>query len=193
MDILRHGALEGGVKYRGSVDDPLTADGRHNMDLVWQQIAKDIDLIITSPLTRCAQPAQAWAKAAHITAVVDPRVTEIHYGEWEGKSIPQIQTEYPGLPEKWRENPEGRRPPGGESPEEHLARLKDWWLETCNKHDGKHLLLITHSGSMRMLIAHMLDAPIASTRHMAMPYSCWSRISHNKGDSQLLFHNREVW
>jgi len=52
VDLLRHGALEGGIKYRGTVDDPLTFEGRQAMDQVWQQLAKDMDYIITSPLSR---------------------------------------------------------------------------------------------------------------------------------------------
>ena len=57
MDLLRHGALEGGVKYRGSVDDPLTSEGRQQMNTVWSRLDGGIDLIISSPLCRCAEPA----------------------------------------------------------------------------------------------------------------------------------------
>lgn len=192
VNILRHGALEGGVKYRGRVDDPLTATGRSNMDRVWTHLQTEVDTIITSPLMRCAEPAKAWAAAADIECIIEPRVAEIHYGEWEGKTIPQLQAEYPDMLAQWRNNPEGMRPPGGESPEELRVRLHELWSEICQSHDGKQLLLVTHSGSMRMLIAHALNAPIATTRHLAMPYCCWSRISHNNGTSQLEFHNREI-
>ena len=192
MDILRHGALEGGIKYRGQVDDPLTADGRLSMEKVWSQIGDDIDLIVTSPLRRCAEPAKSWADAAGIHCTIESRVSEIHYGEWEGKTMAEIQAAYPGLLEQWRNDPTGMRPPAGESPEEHRARLDAWWQEICAEYDGQHLLLVTHSGSMRMLLAAMLHAPIASSRHFAMPYSCWSRITHEQGDSQLLFHNRPL-
>ncbi|WP_100278752.1 histidine phosphatase family protein [Mariprofundus aestuarium] len=191
MDLLRHGALEGGIKYRGQVDDPLTSAGRMDMDRVWSMVAGDVDTIVTSPLSRCAEPASAWAKEVGIECIIEPRVAEIHYGKWEGKTIPEIQAEYPGLLERWRKNPEGMRPPGGESPEEHRARLNNWWQEVCESHQNRHLLLVTHSGSMRMLLAHTLSAPIASTRNLSMPYGCWSRISYQNSSSQLLFHNRE--
>ena len=178
-------------KYRGQVDDPLTSTGRATMDRVWSQIAGDVDIIVTSPLCRCAEPATTWAKEAGVECIIEPRVAEIHYGEWEGKTIPEIQSEYPDLLERWRKNPAGMRPPGGESPEEHRARLDNWWQEVCETHQNRHLLLVTHSGSMRMLLARALSAPIASTRNLSMPYSCWSRISYQNSSAQLLFHNRD--
>lgn len=192
MDILRHGALEGGIKYRGHVDDPLTHEGWQSMERVWANTGNAVDCIITSPLRRCAEPARAWAKTRSIACIVEPRVAEIRYGAWEGKTIPELQAEYPDQIRQWRANPQGMRPPGGESPEELLERLSAWWSEACQHYDGRHLLLITHSGSMRMLLSHVLGAPISSSRHLAMPYACWSRITHHEGNSQLLFHNRQT-
>lgn len=191
LDILRHGALEGGVRYRGLADDPLTIDGCEAMKRVWAELDGEIELIVTSPLRRCAEPARTWAESAGIDCIIEPRVAEIHYGEWEGKTIPEIQQQYPGILEQWRANPEGMRPPGGESPEELLVRLKAWWQEAYEAHHGKHLLLVTHSGSMRMLIAHLLGGTIASSRKLAMPYACWSRIVCSQGETTLAFHNRE--
>ncbi len=192
LDILRHGALEGGVKYRGTVDDPLTTEGRKSMEHVWSEVAGNIDLIITSPRVRCAEPVKAWATRKGIEHIIEPRVAEMYYGDWEGKTIEQIKEEYPGMLERWREDPTDMRPPGGESPEELLLRVSQWWNEVCKTYSNKHLLLVTHSGTMRMLMAHILRGSIASSRRLAMPYGCWSRILYHNGKIQLLFHNREV-
>ncbi len=53
IDMLRHGELSGGEKYRGITDDPLTEKGKAGMDAVWQCVKQDIQLVVTSPLTRC--------------------------------------------------------------------------------------------------------------------------------------------
>ena len=181
VDLLRHGALQGGIKYRGRTDDPLTSEGREAMDHVWQQLADDIDCIVTSPLCRCAEPARAWASYAGIDCIIEPGLTEMNYGAWEGKTMATIQHEYPGLLERWRANPTGMRPPCGESPEELRARLTDWWeqfSETCN---DAHILVVAHSGSLRMLIALMLEQTIAFTRTIDMPYACLHRIIYQHG------------
>ncbi len=182
IDLLRHGALEGGIKYRGAVDDPLTPAGRQAMDQVWQSLAADVDYIITSPLNRCAAPARTWAAASGIDCIIEPRLAEIAYGAWEGKSIAAIQQEYPGMLERWRADPTGMRPPGGESPEELRARLTDWWAEAYEEFDDAHILVVAHSGSLRMLIALLRDKPIAYTRSIDMPYACLHRINYQRGN-----------
>ncbi|MDT8375098.1 MAG: histidine phosphatase family protein [Mariprofundaceae bacterium] len=192
VDLLRHGELEGGVKYRGQTDDPLTAAGRASMEYVWKRLRDDVDLVISSPLERCRQPAVAWARAAGIPCKTDPRVAEMRYGEWEGLTSEEIMARYPGMLEQWRADPAGMLVPGGESAEQLRDRIAAFWSEVCDRHDGKHLLVVAHSGSIRMLLAHILAAPIATMRSMQMPYGCWSRVTHDNGSSQLVFHNREI-
>jgi len=190
VDMLRHGALQGGVKYRGRVEGLLTQEGWAQMERVWQQVNDVVDLIITSPLLRCAEPAQAWAQQKAIPCLMDERIAEMHYGAWEDKSHEEIEIEWPGMLEKWRANPEGMRPPGGESPEELHARVVDFWRDITTRYAGKHLLVVAHSGSTRMLIAHIQGKPIAYTREIEMPYACWSRASGMAGKSRMLFVNQ---
>jgi len=186
IDLLRHGALEGGIKYRGKVDDPLTSEGRLAMDQVWQQWCADVDVMITSPLSRCATPARAWSAQAGIGCMIEPRLAEIDYGVWEGKTMATIQLEYPGMLERWRADPTGMRPPGGESPEELRTRLADWWDEARVQFEGKHILVVAHSGSLRMLIALLLNQSIAYTRSIDMPYACLHRLVYQGGNSRLV-------
>ncbi len=192
VDLLRHGELEGGVKYRGQTDDPLTIAGRALMEGVWERLQNDVDLVISSPLERCLLPAGDWTKAAGIPCEIDSRVAEMQYGEWEGLTSEEIMARYPGMLERWRVNPEAVQVPGGERVEQLRDRVAAFWSEICEQHDGKHLLVVAHSGSLRMLLAHILAAPIASTRHLQMPYGCWSRGVHDNGYNQLIFHNREI-
>ena len=159
------------------------------MDAVWSELSGHVDLIVASPLSRCAEPAQAWAASAGIDCSLDERVMEMHYGAWEGKTSAEIRAEFPGMLDQWRQNPEGMRPPGGESPEELRARLTDWWEEARHKHDGKRILVVAHSGSLRMLIAIALAAPILTSRRLDMPYACWSRIAANESHTWLMHHN----
>ncbi|HKI61033.1 MAG TPA: histidine phosphatase family protein [Mariprofundaceae bacterium] len=192
VDLLRHGELEGGVKYRGQIDDPLTPAGRAAMDAVWEKVSSKVDVIVSSPLSRCAAPAREWAGGAGINCVIDDRVMEIRYGAWEGKTSEEIRDEFPGVLEQWRQDPTGMRPPEGESPEELLDRLSSWWQELVKDFEGRHVLVVAHSGSLRMLLAHVIGAPVAACRKFDMPYACWSRFAVEKGQAVLAFHQREA-
>ncbi|MDX8404614.1 MAG: histidine phosphatase family protein [Mariprofundus sp.] len=192
LDLLRHGALQGGIKYRGHTDDPLTAQGRADMDAVWRQLAMEVDIIVTSPLSRCAEAANDWAAQAAIPCIIEPRVAEIFYGSWEGKTSDEIRSTFPGMLEQWRRDPTGMRPPNGESPEELRHRLEQWLSEVSNAYQGRHMLLVSHSGVLRMLISLAMQAAVVSTRHMHMPYACWSRIQCSPEGNILCFHNHSV-
>lgn len=189
VDLLRHGSLEGGVKYRGRVDDALTAEGRAAMETVWMRLAGDVDRIVASPLSRCAEPARAWARRAGVPLSIEPRVAEMRYGAWEGLTADEIRSRFPGMLEQWRANPEGMQIPGAETVEDLSVRIVAFWAGLRAEHAGERILLVAHSGSLRMLIAHVMGAPIATTRRLAMPYACWSRIAVRQGQASLLFHN----
>ncbi|MDX8407160.1 MAG: histidine phosphatase family protein [Mariprofundaceae bacterium] len=192
IDLLRHGELEGGVKYRGLVDDPLTGAGRRSMDAVWQHLRGDVGRIIASPLSRCAAPASDWAGETDARLLIEERIAEMHYGDWEGLSAEEIQQGWPGMLERWRADPTGMRPPGGESPEALRERLSDFWQELTGDVSGEHVLIVAHSGSLRMLLAIVLGAPIAASRRFAMPYACWSRIIADAEGVRLEHHCREA-
>ncbi|MDX8402015.1 MAG: histidine phosphatase family protein [Mariprofundaceae bacterium] len=194
LDMLRHGEIEGGVRYRGRIDDPLTGEGRARMDAVWTRLCGEVEMIVASPLSRCAEPARAWAEGAGIACEIDARVQELAYGAWEGLTPAEIRARWPDLFERWRRNPAGLRPPGGESPEAMWARLADWWTELRARRQAgevpERLLLVAHSGTLRLLIAGALGAGLETSRKIDMPYGCWSRIAADAHADWLVFHNR---
>jgi len=181
VDLLRHGELQGGIRYRGHVEGDLTDAGRIQMNAVWQKVNADVDVIFTSPLSRCAVVSHAWAQEKGIPCIVDERIIEMHYGAWEGMSHDEIETAFPNQLTAWRQDPTGMRPPQGESPEELLERIRDFWAMLTAAYQGQHVLVVGHSGSMRMLIAHIQNQPIAYTRDIPMPYACWHRVKHEQG------------
>ncbi|RMH52994.1 MAG: histidine phosphatase family protein [Zetaproteobacteria bacterium] len=189
IDLLRHGALCGGTRYRGRCDDALTDEGRAAMDAVWHAVADSVERIITSPLKRCRIPATDWAKAARIPLRIDPRLEELHYGEWEGKTMAEIAATHGAMLQQWRRDPSGMAPPGGEAMENFYQRLSDFWRQLLEKERG-HVLIVGHSGVNRTLLAIALETSLATSRRMHLPYACWSRLRLRDGEVQLLFHNR---
>lgn len=189
IDLLRHGALVGGVRYRGCTESDLTADGRSDMDAVWARLHGSIDCILSSPLSRCRIPAGEWAEQAGIGCEIVDDFREMHYGEWEGLDSAQIDQRFPGMLAQWRENPLGMQIPGAESLEGFAARVSAAWEEMLRKHAGQRLLLVGHSGSLRVILAHVLGAPLVATRRFAMPYAAWSRLRVEGCGILLTHHN----
>jgi broad specificity phosphatase PhoE len=101
--------------------------------------------VVASPLRRCTETAALLG----LPYETDPRLMEMHWGEWEGRTLAQLR-EHPAM----REN-EARgldfRPQGGESPRDVLARVQTWLREVAN--DGRATLAVTHRGVIRVVFA----------------------------------------
>ena len=189
IDFLRHGALEGGIKYRGCLDDKLTPQGEDAMTKVWQDVNQHVTQIISSPLSRCANLAESWAVEQGVDCMLDKRIQELSYGDWEGLTAAEIEQEYPNQLQAWRADPTHLSPPNGEPMQTFAARVSDFWQALVLQQD-EHVLIVAHSGSIRLLLANALNAPIQTTRHLAMPYACWSRVQIKEKQAQLIFHAR---
>jgi len=190
IDLLRHGELEGGERYRGNRDDGLTPEGRAAMDAVWEQVKERAETIITSPSIRCRQPAEAWAGEASIPCLIEPRFREMGYGAWEGLSSEEIEKEFPGMLANWRANPVGMQIPGAESLHAFNERVRQGWHELLNGQRGRHVMLLSHSGSMRLILTDVLNAPLASIRRFDMHYASWCRVKEESNILTLEFFNR---
>jgi len=191
VDLLRHGACEGGNIFRGVTDSALNDHG-------WQQMTAAVSLhsgwqrVVSSPLQRCLYFAKRFASANGLPLVVEPGLREIHFGHWEGRDIAAVWQEDKAFLEHYYRSPGDLAPPGGETPTEALARLRQAWDDLLTCHQGEHLLLICHGGAIRLLLCHLLGAPLASAHFFDVPHGCLTRLRiyhlHDGDVVQLLFH-----
>ena len=104
--------------------------------------------IWSSPLRRCAEPARRLAERRHIAHHIDPRLSEIHFGEWEGRTWQEIEAEDKRAYDTWMNGWMDVAPPGGESTAHLEARVRSWLRdqEPC-----VGLVLIGHRGVISAL------------------------------------------
>lgn len=193
IDLLRHGQTEGGEIFRGSTDLPLTGQGWQQMQQALQEQA-GWQRIISSPLRRCADFAE-WLAAHHgISQYKQPGLQEICFGDWEGKLFADVYAQYgEQLKQFWRD-PVRHTPPNAESMTAFCQRVKTSLWQGVEEHRGEHLLLVTHGGVIRAILADILGSDISSLMRYDVPYASWSRVRiyHDDGSDwpQLVFFNR---
>jgi alpha-ribazole phosphatase len=158
LDLLRHGETEFGGGLRGSLDDALTDAG-------WQQMRAAVidaghwDRIVSSPLQRCARFAEELAERLALPLQLEYDLQELHFGDWEGRSAAQVmETDAAGLGLFW-ENPYTFTPPNGESVLAFAERVLGAVQRLQQDYDGERILLISHGGVMRLLLARARDLP----------------------------------
>ena len=98
MDILltRHGQTEWNVlkKVQGKANIALNETGENQALITAQNlIDEEIDLIISSPLKRALQTAEIINKTKNIPLIIDERISERDFGEFEGKETSSFNFE----------------------------------------------------------------------------------------------------
>ncbi len=109
--------------------------------------------IVSSPAERCCRLAQFLGGPA----TYDERLRELNFGEWGTRrwsDLPRAATEH------WLADFVHRRPPGGESFSELAARAAAALSDLAREPDTCPLLVITHAGVIRALLARAEGRPL---------------------------------
>lgn len=147
--LLRHGPTawteEGRIQ--GWTDIPLSAAGRDTVRRWRVPVEFGTFIWISSPLRR----ALGTAAVLGIQAAKEPRIKEMHWGEWEGHRIAELRRRL-GCPMAENED-RGLdfRPPGGESPRDLQERLRPWLAEVGRSKSP--VAAVCHNGVIRAVLA----------------------------------------
>ena len=151
--IARHGETAWNVENRvsGRTDIPLTERGLRQAQLLAENaVGRGIEVILSSPLLRARQTAQAVSDAIGVPVEIDGRLIELDFGTFEGgpRSDPGFQYTRAQFPTRY---------PGGESAFQLAHRVYSCLEDVKRKYDGKTVLLVCHGGVCRMVRSYFMD------------------------------------
>lgn len=173
--LLRHGQTELSVarRFSGLGDPPLTELGRRQAQAAAQALAdQPIEAVISSPLRRARDTAQAVADRLGRSAVVDQAWRETDFGAFEGLSFTEVRQRYPAELDRWLADP-AVPPPGGESFAQVTERVQDAYQGLVAQAMGATVLVVSHVTPMKVVARLVLDAPAALfALHLDLAASC---------------------
>ena len=179
LDLLRHGETEQGGGLRGSLDDALTEQG-------WAQMRGAVreggpwQVLVSSPLQRCARFADELGARLGLPVQREAGLQELNFGEWEGRSALQImQTQADELGRFWAD-PYGYTPPAGEPVSAFAERVLAAVARLYQQHAGKRVLLVTHGGVMRLLLARARGLPKEQLLQVEVGHGALVRVLLNE-------------
>ncbi|NQV82095.1 MAG: histidine phosphatase family protein [Alphaproteobacteria bacterium] len=165
LALIRHGPTAWNTQKRiqGRTDEPLSAQGRADV-AAWRVPPALTGLrVYASPLSR----AQDTAALLFGASETEPRLIEMSWGAWEGRSLPALRTTLGSVMTDNEAQGFDFRPDGGESPREVLARVRSWIEEVAMRDDDT--VAVTHRGVIRVVMAaaynwNMLGKPPVKLR-----------------------------
>ena len=155
--FIRHGlsVTNNSGTFTGHLDAPLHERGHAQaqdlMRYLTTQTQFKIDKIYSSPSSRAYHTVLPTANALGLEITTSDLLKEINVGCWSGRTLNEIQKEYPEAFRLFRENVGLARYGDGESTAEAQARILKTAEQIAKENDGKTVLIATHGGVLRAL------------------------------------------
>ena len=176
--LLRHGQTPMSVqkRYAGRSDPPLTEAGVQQAAAAAKRLASaGLGVIVTSPLLRTVQTAQAVAAVTGAAVVTDDGFRETDFGAWEGLTFAEVRERWPAELSAWLADPE-IAPPGGESFTDVSARVTAALDRLLAARAGQTVLIVSHVTPIKTLVAAALLAPPAALYRMHLDVAALCEI-----------------
>ncbi|WP_061018207.1 alpha-ribazole phosphatase family protein [Vibrio splendidus] len=153
--LLRHGKVEGKAALNGLSDVLVNPELQEQ---ICEALAKQditFDCVVTSPLRRCSDLANLYAERMSVPLSVAPGFQEMNFGEVDGVPFDELEDKWAMLETFWKD-PANHQLTGAESLQGFHDRVTQAWSQLLND-PSDNILLVTHGGVIRILLAHGLD------------------------------------
>ncbi len=146
---------------QGHGNSPLTELGIQQAKDLAEALKKyPIDIIYCSDLGRAVETAQIIGDILNLEIHPTASLREMGFGIWEGMQLSEIEKKYPETFNLWRNEPEKVHIEGGETLQ-MIKERQDKLIEDLNKkYQNKHILLVSHSVTVRVMLLSFLDSHV---------------------------------
>lgn len=199
--IVRHGETQYNLTstIQGQSDVPLNENGLLQAGLAAKRLAgENFTFAYSSDLSRAMVTAETIVPDLEI--VSDARLREWHLGDWQGKTLAEIEKLYEGGFRAFLNAGPKAAVPNGESSYDVLVRVREFLTELPAKHPEGKILIVSHGGAIRRMFnvfmgEHNTFAELPQvdntsisrfvyrTDHWRM--ICWNDTSHLAGGTLL--------
>lgn len=181
--LIRHALVDENARAMlyGVMDVPLCETTLMDQAPMYASLAKRLPreaVWKVTPLSRTRRTAQAIFRAGYPVAElgVEPDMIEQSLGEWQGLPHAELPAKlalpvHPFWPLAGDE-----KPPGGESMPEVIARAGATMERLAVEHAGQDVVIVSHGGTIRAVIAHALRIPPDSALHLSIQNLSLTRL-----------------
>lgn len=182
--LLRHGetALTPEKRFSGSggTDPELSATGRDQAARAAGHFSAlgAVQEIVSSPLRRCRETAEAVAARLGLHVRIDEGLRETDFGAWEGLTFGEVRERYGDDLTSWLASPDTPPTGGGESFAEVAERVEAARDRIVARYAGRTVLLVTHVTPIKTLVRLALGAPPEALFRMELSAASISTVAY---------------
>ena len=178
--FLRHGettaSLTGG--YCGTLDPELTPEGYQMAeDFAAAYKSSSWAAIFSSPQRRAVATAKPLCEAVGVRMQLKEGLREIAYGQWEGKSLEEVNHEFYNDYVRWLADPGWNAPTGGERGIDIVRRSSLVLAEIEQTCSTGNVLVVSHKATTRIMLCSLLGIDVGRFRdRISMPVASISIV-----------------
>ncbi|MCZ6547548.1 MAG: histidine phosphatase family protein [Deltaproteobacteria bacterium] len=165
--LLRHGETAWNKQRRvmGRLEIPLNRKGISQANRIARLLPNlEIHAIYSSPLKRALDTAQILLEQNKIPMKIDPELTEVDFGRWEGYLFDDLVEDE--TYRRFLRSPQKSAVPGGETIGDVQKRgLKAIQRAALEIPEGR-LLFVSHGDVIRAILCHYLRVPLEEYRRL---------------------------
>ena len=185
LTLIRHTSLqiEPGICY-GQSDIDVAASFANEVANTQTKLAKmAFDAVYSSPLQRCVKLAEALNLGEPI---LDNRLLELNFGDWEMHAWEDIPRD---IFDDWAHNYAYKAPPNGETFSQLQQRGIHFLDEILTKHLNENILVISHGGFIRALLAHVLNMELKGLFRFNIDHASVTQLDFSHKVPKVTFVN----
>jgi broad specificity phosphatase PhoE len=157
--LVRHGetAWNKDEVFRGRFDVELNERGLEQARLTARALgALELAAVYSSPLSRAYETARQIAGLHGLPVAIEPALTDIDYGIWQGLSHQQVKDQYPDVYRLWVSAPHKVRFEEGESLDDVKTRVLKAFEWISRRHRGQSVAVVSHRVVNKVLLCALL-------------------------------------
>jgi alpha-ribazole phosphatase len=184
--LIRHGAVEDDAEGRfvGAADLPMSPAGEAQIRELAARLRLRVgpDAIYCSDLSRSRRTAELLANGSAVPIRVRPALREIDMGDWQGLSRREVAERRPADYAARGRDIANFRPPGGESFADLASRVLPCWRDLVEDGETQIVAIAGHAGVNRVILCHLLGAPLANLFRIAQRPACVNVVEWRKNE-----------
>lgn len=189
--FLRHGATDFPENryYCDAIEDPTLNSTGLKQARSWSERLKkqSIVAVYVSPSLRTQETAREATGGLGLPAETLPGLRERSFGAWDGLTSDEIPKQFPAEWAAWKNDLLNFVPSQGESLVGFSNRV-DGTLESLRlRHAGQTVLVVTHVGPIRMIVASALGISLENTKRLVVGSCSLTRIEYTASWPNMVF------
>lgn len=165
--LVRHGETLSNRENRvqGITDNELSDYGLKQIERLADSLKKEsIESIVSSPLKRAYQTAQAIGKFHNVPIELERNLQELNHGDFENIAIEELKEKHLPFIKKWFLNPASVVMPNGESL--HDVQTRAWSAIEKIIHTSKNVLVVSHSMTIMTILCRIRNIDLSFAREV---------------------------